>query len=49
MVPIPTILSDYRDEEHIINLSQFGILDKVEFFKKSSEIICAKVVKAAKI
>ena len=48
MVPIPTSLSDYRDEEHIINLSQFGILDKVYFFIKSSEIICDEVVKDTK-
>ena len=48
MVPIPTSLSDYRDEEHITNLSQFGILDKVDF-KKSSEMICVEVVKATKI
>ena len=48
MVPIPTILSDYRDEEHIINLIQFDILDIVDFFKQSSDVICAKVVKATK-
>ena len=48
MVPIPTSLSDYRDEENIINLSQFGILDKV-YFMISSEIICDEVEKYTKI
>ena len=48
MVPIPTSLSDYRVEEHIIDWSQFGSLDKVEFFKQASDMICAKVVKATK-
>ena len=49
MVLIPTSLSDYRYEENIINLSQFGILDKVYFFKQSSEMICIEVVKPTKI
>ena len=49
MVPIPNSLIDYRDEENIINLSQFDILDKVYFFKKASEMISIEVVKSTKI
>ena len=40
-----TILSVYREEEHIIDWSQFGSLDKVDFFKQANDMICAEVVK----
>ena len=40
-----TILSVYREEEHIIDWSQFGSLDKVDFFKQANNMICAEVVK----
>ena len=33
MVPIPTNLRDYKDEENVINWDSFGNIDKVYFFK----------------
>ena len=45
----PASLSDWKVEEHIMYFNEFGRLDKVDFNKYASDMICAKVDNSTKI
>ena len=49
MVHRPTSLKYYRTVEHVLDLSLFRQLHKLDFFKKSSDMIFSYVVKATKM
>ena len=48
MVPGPTNLNYYKATKHVLDWSLFSELDKVDFFKHSSDMICAELVKSTK-
>lgn len=47
-VPNPTSLSDWRDDEYQVDFNKFEKLDKVDFFKQTSYMICNEEVQSIK-
>ena len=47
--PNPTIPSEWRDDEYQVDFKIFEKIDKLDFFKKISDMICKKVEQSIKI
>ena len=49
IVPNPTNLEEWRDDEYDMYFNEFEPLDKVDFYKKTSDMMCKDIVKSMKI
>ena len=48
-VPNPTSLAEWRADEYEMHFNEFEPLDKVGFYKQTSDMMCKDIVKSMKI